>query len=274
MTRLGKTFATASLAVAVAASLAFAQEGTTQDPRLFTPGKLTVATSDPSYPPWVLNNDPSAGEGFEAALVYALAEELGFGRQDVVWVDVTFDGAIAPGPKAYDFSIQQISVTAERAAVATFSRVYYQPEKALIVMADSPLMNATSFAELREARWGVAIGTTDLTYVENILGIDNAALFNDQAAVFQAMQAGQIDATVTALPTALYVTAVQVPDARIAALLPIDEHDEGFGLLFEYENPIVPWIDEALGAILDDGTVQAIADQCLTADLNARVIAE
>src|SRR5688572_2364697 len=114
MTRLWKRLAAggaaAGIAVAMAASLAFAQEGTTQDPRLFTPGKLTVATSDPAYPPWVLNNDPAAGEGFEAALVYALATQLGFAREDVVWVDVTFDGAVAPGPKAYDFSIQQISV--------------------------------------------------------------------------------------------------------------------------------------------------------------------
>jgi polar amino acid transport system substrate-binding protein len=270
----GRLAAAAVLAVTIAAGAAFAQEGTPQDPRLFTPGKLTVSTSDPSYPPWVLNNDPAAGEGFEAALVYALAAELGFAREDVVWVDETFEEAIAPGEKDYDFSIQQISVTAERAAVATFSRVYYQPEKALIVLAGSPLENATTFADLRNARWGVAIGTTDLDYVENVLGVTNAAVYNDQAGVFQALQAGQIDATVTALPTALYVTAVQVPEAHIAALLPIDEHDEGFGLLFEYGNPIVPWIDEALTTILDNGTVQGIADQYLTGDLNARVITD
>ncbi|MCW5714445.1 MAG: amino acid ABC transporter substrate-binding protein [Bauldia sp.] len=266
--------AAAAVVVAIAAGTAIAQEGTTQDPRLFTPGKLTVSTSDPSYPPWVLNNDPAAGEGFEAALVYALAAEMGFAREDVVWVDETFEAAIAPGDKRYDFSIQQISVTAERAAVATFSRVYYQPEKALIVLAGSPLEDAATFADLRAARWGVAIGTTDLDYVENVLGITNAAVYNDQAGVFLAMQAGQIDATVTALPTALYVTAVQVPDARIAALLPIDERDEGFGLLFEYENPLVDWVDAALGALIDAGVVDEIAAQYLTGDLNARVITE
>ena len=270
---LGIAFGILALAGA-AAGIAIAQERTPQDPRLFAPGRLTVSTSNPAYPPWVLNNNPAAGEGFEAALVYALAAEMGFDRDDVVWVEATFDAAIAPGRKPYDFSIQQISVTADRAEVATFSRVYYQPDKALIVLANSPLMNATSFAELRNARWGVAIGTTDLTYVENILGITNAALYNDQAGVFQAMQAGQIDATVTALPTALYVTAVQVPEARIAAILPPDEFDEGFGLLFEYQNPIVPWIDEALTAIIDRGVVEELADRYLTADLNARVITE
>jgi polar amino acid transport system substrate-binding protein len=270
---LGIAFGILALAGA-AAGIAIAQERTAQDPRLFAPGRLTVSTSNPAYPPWVLDNNPAAGEGFEAALVYALAAEMGFDRDDVVWVEATFDGAIAPGRKPYDFSIQQISVTADRAEVATFSRVYYQPDKALIVLANSPLMNATSFAELRNARWGVAIGTTDLTYVENILGITNAALYNDQAGVFQAMQAGQIDATVTALPTALYVTAVQVPEARIAAILPPDEFDEGFGLLFEYQNPIVPWIDEALTAIIDRGVVEDLAERYLTADLNARVITE
>ncbi len=270
----GRLAAAAVLALTIATGAAIAQEGTTQDPRLFTPGKLTVSTSDPSYPPWVLNNDPAAGEGFEAALVYALAAEMGFAREDVVWVDETFEAAIAPGDKLYDFSIQQISVTAERSAVATFSRVYYQPEKALIVLAGSPLENATTFAELRAARWGVAIGTTDLDYIENVLGITNAAVYNDQAGVFLAMQAGQIDATVTALPTALFVTAVQVPDARIAALLPIDERDEGFGLLFEFENPLVDWVDEALGTLIDGGVVAEIAAQYLTGDLNARVINE
>jgi polar amino acid transport system substrate-binding protein len=262
------------LALSLVAGLAFAQERTTQDPRLFTPGKLTVSTSDPSYPPWVLDNDPAGGQGFEAALVYALAAEMGFAAADVVWVDETFEQAIAPGQKRFDFSIQQISITAERAQVATFSRVYYQPDKALIVLAGSPLMNALTFAELRNARWGVAIGTTDLDYVENVLGITNAAVYNDQAGVFQAMQAGQIDATVTALPTALYVTAVQVPEARIAAILPPDEHDEGFGLLFEYQNPLVNWVDEALTAIIDRGVVAELANRFLTADLNARVITE
>ncbi len=270
----GRGIALGLLALSLVGGLAFAQERTIQDPRLFTPGKLTVSTSDPSYPPWVLDNNPAGGQGFEAALVYALAAEMGFAPADVVWVDETFEAAIAPGEKQYDFAIQQISITAERAAVATFSRVYYQPEKALIVLAGSPLMNALTFAELRNARWGVAIGTTDLDYVENVMGITNAAVYNDQAGVFQAMQAGQIDATVTALPTALYVTAVQVPEARIAAILPPDEHDEGFGLLFEYQNPLVPWIDDALTTIINRGVVDDLARRFLTADLNARVITE
>ncbi|MBN9364828.1 MULTISPECIES: ABC transporter substrate-binding protein [unclassified Devosia] len=243
-----------------------AQEKTPNDPRLFTPGKLTVSTSEPSYPPWVLDNNPEAGEGFEAALVYALAAELGFKKEDVVWVDVTFDGAIAPGPKAYDFSIQQISVTPERAKVATFSDVYYQSDKAVIALPTSTVASAKSFADLKAARWGVAVGTTDFDYVTHVLGIDNAAVYDDQAGVFQALQGGQIDATVAALPTALYATCCQVPEAKITAILPKDPKDEGLGLLFAYENPIVPWINEGLAALKSKGVIDELAKKYLIAD--------
>lgn len=245
---------------------AWAQENTPDDPRLFAPGKLTVSTSDPSYPPWVMDSNPEAGEGFEAALVYALAAELGFERDDVEWVYVTFDGAIAPGEKEYDFSIQQISVTPERAQVATFSDVYYQSDKAVIALPDSPVAQAKSFEELRQARWGVAIGTTDNDYVTNVLGVPEPAVFDDQAGVFQALQGGQIDATIAALPTALYATAVQVPEASIVALLPKDERDEGLGLLFESDNPIVPWINEGLAALEEQGVIDELVAKYLVAD--------
>ena len=266
--------ALALLALTAMVVPALAQEKTPNDPRLFTPGKLTVSTSEPSYPPWVLNNNPEAGEGFEAALVYALAEQLGFKKEDVVWVDVTFDGAIAPGPKAYDFSIQQISVTPDRAKVATFSDVYYQSDKAVIALPSSEVAKAKSFADLKNARWGVAVGTTDFDYVTNVLGIDNAAVYDDQAGVFQALQGGQIDATIAALPTALYATAVQVPEAKITALLPKDPKDEGLGLLFAYQNPIVPWINEGLAALKQKGTIDALVQKYLVADPNIPTISK
>jgi polar amino acid transport system substrate-binding protein len=230
-----------------------AQEKTPQDQRLYTPGKLTVATSDPAYPPWVLNNAPEAGEGFESALVYALADELGFAKEDVVWVRETFEQAIAPGAKKYDFGIQQISVTDARSKIATFSQVYYQPDKALVALPEGPAEAASPFSELRSLRWGVAIGTTDLDYVEDVIGVENAAVYDDQVGVFQALQARQIDATVVAVPTALYVTAVQVPEARIVAVLPGDEHDLGHGLILEQDNPLAAWIDEGLMQVIGKG---------------------
>jgi polar amino acid transport system substrate-binding protein len=267
-------FAVALLALIAMVIPALAQEKTPNDPRLFTPGKLTVSTSEPSYPPWVLDNNPEAGEGFEAALVYALAAELGFKKEDVVWVDATFDQAIAPGPKNYDFSIQQISVTPDRAKVATFSDVYYQSDKAVIALPSSTVANAKSFADLKQARWGVTVGTTDFDYVTNVLGISDAAVYDDQAGVFQALQGGQIDATIAALPTALYATCCQVPDAKITALLPKDPNDEGLGLLFAFGNPIVPWINEGLAKLREKGTIDELVKKYLVADPNIPTISE
>lgn len=263
-----------ALAMAAGAGAAFAQEGTTDDPRLFQPGQLTVATGDVVYPPWMLNDDPAGGEGFENAMIYALAEEMGFAPENVVWVRETFDQSIAPGAKNYDFAIQQISVTEARAEVVTFSQVYFQPDKAVVALPGSPVEDATSFAELAQARWGAAIGTTDLSYLEDILGVDDALVYDDQVGVFQAMQANQIDATVVSLPTALFLTAVQVPEAEITALLPADENDLGHGLLFEYENPLVEWVDEALSAIIARGVVDDLVAQYLVADPDLPAITE
>lgn len=253
---------------------AIAEERTTMDPRLVTPGKLTVGTGDPVYPPWMMNNDPAGGEGFENGLVYELAAEMGFDDDDVVWVGQTFDQAIAPGSKPYDFAIQQISVTEARKQIVTFSQVYFQPEKAVIALPGSPLEEANSYDDLRAARWGATIGTTDNDYLVNVLGITEASIYNEQVDVFQAMGAGQIDGTLISLPTALYVTAVQVPDANIVALLPPDENDRGHGLLFEYNNPLVDWVDDALSTVIDRGVVEDLKAEYLIADPDLPLITE
>jgi polar amino acid transport system substrate-binding protein len=227
---------------------------------LYAPGVLTVATGSEVYPPWMLDNDPAGGLGFENGLVYALAAELGFVPDEVVWVGTEFFEAIAPGAKEYDFNIQQYSITAERAEVVTFSLPYYQPDKAVIALPTSPVVGATSFADLRTARWGATVGTTDLDYLENVIGIPagDIAVFNDQATVFLALAAGEIDATVAALPTALFVTAVQAPETSIVALLTKDENDNGLGLLFAKDSPLAPCVDAALERLFAAGTVDAL----------------
>ena len=242
---------------------ASALERTPEDPRLYNPGKLTVATGEPVFPPWMLDDDPAGGEGFENGLIYALAEELGFDREDVEWVRVTFDQGIAPGPKPYDFNIQQYSITGERDEFVDFSRVYYQPEKAVVALPESGISSAQTFADLREVRWGATIGTTDLDYIENVLGVEDVAVFDDQVGTFQAMLADQIDATVISLPTALFATAVQIPEATIAAILPRDQNDRGFGLVFEEGSPLVPWINAGLEAIIEAGVVADLTQEYL-----------
>lgn len=266
------------LALAAALTLgtaALAQDtGTPDDPRLIHPGFLTVGTSDPVYPPWMMNDSPESGEGFENALVYELAAEMGFSHDQVQWVRLTFDQIIAPGDKPFDFAINQISSTPARAEVVSFSQVYYQSDKAVIALPDSPVTGATSFADLRAARWGAAIGTTDLAYLESVVGVPDVAVYDDQVGVFQAMQAGQIDATVAAVPTALFATAVQIPEASITAILPPDAHDEGHALLFQHGNPLVPWVDAALGRLITAGRVQALVDTWLVADPTLPIIRE
>ena len=239
---------------------------TVDDPRLHDPGKLTVATGDPVYPPWMLNNDPASGEGFENGLVYALAEEMGFDEDDVVWVRSTFDQGIAPGEKSYDFMINQFSVTEQRAEFVDFSDVYYQPRKAVIALSDNPISNASSMDELLNADWGAMIGTTDLQYIENRIGAEDVDVFDDQAGVFQSLQGGQITATTQSVPTALYATSVQVPEAEIVAILPADPNDNGHGLAFETGNPIVPWVNDALAAVIEDGVVEDLRDEYLVPD--------
>jgi polar amino acid transport system substrate-binding protein len=245
---------------------AAALENTPSDPRLYEPGKLTVATGEPVYPPWMMDDDPAGGKGFENGMIYALAKELGFDAEDVVWVRQTFDQGIAPGEKPYDFNIQQFSVTEARREFVDFSIVYYKPEKAVVALPDSGLSAARSFADLRKVQWGATIGTTDLDYIENLIGADKVKVFNDQVGTFQALLGKQIDATVISLPTALFATAVQIPDATIAAILPHDPNDLGHGLVFEKDNPLVEWINEGLEAIIADGVIKDLTAQYLVGD--------
>lgn len=238
------------------------------------PGVLTVGTGDPVYPPWMLDDDPEGGEGFENGLVYEVADELGLEHDEVVWTSQTFEEAIAPGPKDFDFAIQQISVTEDRQEVVDFSMVYYQPDKALIALPDSDVADATSFEELREANWGATLGTTDLDYIENIIEVDDVDVFDDQTGTFQALLGGQIDATVAALPTAIYATDVQVEEAEVSALLPADANDTGHGLLFEQGNELVDCIDQALERVIDDGVVDDLVDEYLVGDADIPEISE
>jgi len=268
---------TAGALAALALGLGAAQAqdtGTPDDARLVNPGFLTVGTSDPVYPPWMMNDSPESGEGFENALIYALAAEMGFAPEQVQWVRLTFEQIIAPGDKPFDFAINQVSVTPARAEVVGFSQVYYQSDKAVIALPGSPVIGASSFADLRAARWGAAIGTTDLAYLEGVLGATNVAVYDDQVGVFQAMQAGQIDATVTAVPTALFATAVQIPEASIVAILPPDAGDEGHGLLFEHGNALIPWVDAALGRLIAAGAVQGLVNTWLVSDPSLPIITE
>lgn len=226
-------------------------------------GTLTVATGEEVYPPWVEGDDPTSGEGFESAVVYALADELGI--DTVEWTGTTFDGAIAPGEKDYDFNLQQYSITEDRLEVVDFSRGYYDVQQAIIAPADSSIVDATSLEDLKGAKLGAAIGTTSLDYAEDVIDPDSQVqVFDDNAAAKAAFDAGHIDGLVLDLPTAYYVTAVEIEDADIIGTLPTIGDTEQFGLLFEKGSPLVPCIDEALDALDDAGTLDELRDEWLS----------
>ena len=192
-------------------------------------GTLTVATGEPAFPPWVEGpdaadtgeGDPYSGEGFESALVYAVAEQLGVAEGDVEWVRTGFDEAIAPGEKDYDFNIQQFGITPERDEVVDFSDGYYDVQQVVIAAEGSPISEATSVGELADFNLGAAIGTTSLDYIDEVIQPDTeAAVFDDNAAATAAFDAGQVDGIVYDLPTAYFITAVEIPDATIVGVLP------------------------------------------------------
>ncbi len=232
---------------------------------LYEEGKLTVATGEPVFEPWMVDDDPTNGEGFESALTYALAEELGFSEDDVTWVRTGFDEAIAPGEKDYDFNIQQYSISEERDEVVDFSIGYYEVEQALVGAADSPVADAQSVDDLKSARLGAAIGTTSLDYIEDVIQPDSEAqVYNDNAAAKAAFDAGQVDGIVFDLPTAYFITAVEIPEASIVGVLPrAGDEPEELGLLFAEGSELVPCVNEALQTLHDDGTIEALEEEWL-----------
>ncbi len=237
-------------------------------PPVVNEGQLTVATGETVFPPWMGAgeddfDDPSTGTGYEGALVFALADQLGF--DTVEFVRTGFDEVIAPGDKDWDFNIQQYSITAARDEVVDFSNGYYQVEQAIIGAADSPAASATSIADLKGLRLGAAIGTTSLDYIDQVIQPDNAAqVYDDNAAAKAAFDAGQVDGIVFDLPTAYFITAVEITDASIIGVLPrTGDTPEELGMLFEDGNPFRDCVNDALAALEADGTLAALEDQWL-----------
>jgi len=237
-----------------------------------TPATLTIATGAPAYEPWVLNDKPESGEGFEAAVAYAVAKQLGYENAAVKWVRTTFDSAIAPGPKTFDFNIQQYSITDERAKVVDFSSAYYFSNQAIVSSKSSKIAGVTTIAGLKGAKLGAAVGSTSLDTVEKQLGL-KPQVFNDNAAAVSALKNGQIDGLVVDLPTAFYLSAAEVPNGIIVGQIENrDTNDKGAGLLLAKDSPITSCVTKALDAIRASGELQAIQDKWLTTSAGAPVL--
>jgi polar amino acid transport system substrate-binding protein len=237
-------------------------------------GVLSIATGEPAYYPWVIDDKPESGEGFEAAVAYAVASELGYDAAKVKWVRTTFDAAIAPGPKTFDFNLQQYSITEERSQVVDFSSPYYKSNQAIVSFKGSKLEGVTTLQGVKDsgAKLGAAVGTTSLDVIESQIGL-KASVFNDNAAAVTALKNKQIDGLVVDLPTAFYLSAVEVPKGIIVGQIDgSDAGDSGFGLLLAKSSPLTSCVTKAVDAIRANGTLQAITEKWLADSAGAPVL--
>lgn len=237
-------------------------------------GKLTIATDKPAYEPWFKDDDPAGGEGFESAVAYAVAKQLGYAKADVVWQTVPFNKAFAPGEKTFDFDINQVSISDERKKAVDFSSGYYDVRQAVVALKDSKAAKATNIAGLRDVKLGAQVGTTSLDYIDDVVRPrQEAAAFgkNDQAK--SALKNGQVDAIVVDLPTAFYITAAEVTDARIVGQF---ENSGGtpeqFGLVLDKGSALTSCVTDAVDALREDGTLARIEKQWLSDAVDAPVL--
>jgi len=233
---------------------------------LRTAGTLTVGTDTPAFEPWFVDDDPTNGQGFESAVAYEVAERLGFSADQVSWVTVPFNTSYAPGAKTFDLDINQISITPARAEVVDFSQGYYSAAQGVIALADNPVADVTSVADLAGFTLGAQTGTTSLTAIRDTIAPDTEPLvFEDTNAAKQALLNGQVDAIVADLPTAFFITAVEIPRASIIGQFEAEAgQEEEFGMLFEKDSALVPCVDAALAEMTDDGTLDALQQQWLS----------
>ena len=238
-------------------------------------GTLTIGTGNPAFSPWVENDAPESGEGFEAAVAYAVATAMGFDNANVAWVRTSFDEAVQPGAKNFDFNLQQYSITEERKQTVSFSDPYYSTNQAIVGYADSAAVGATTVEALKELKFGVQSGTTSLQFiVDNIAPTTEPYVYDDNAAAKAALEAKQIDAIVVDLPTALYISAVEIEGSTVIGQFPASDGmaPDQFGLVFDLDNPLVDCVNVALQSIKDSGELATIEQTWLSENISAPVI--
>lgn len=236
-------------------------------------GVLTIGTDSPAYEPWFKNDDPTNGEGYESAVAYAVAAELGFTPDQVVWTVAPFNTVIAPGEKAFDFDINQVSITEERKAAVDFSSGYYDVKQALITIKGSKLDGVTSLAELKDAKLGAQIGTTSYSVITDLIQpTQEIGSFDTNDVAKAALANGQIDGLIVDLPTAFYITAVELSDGVIVGQFETTSAAEQFGLVLNLGSPLTKCVSDAVDSLRADGTLAAIEAEWLSQVVSAPVI--
>ncbi|MBW8761242.1 MAG: amino acid ABC transporter substrate-binding protein [Microbacterium sp.] len=279
MPRTLRRAAAAAIAVVAAVTLAAcagtpSSSSTAADGELqtVTAGKLTIATGEPDYEPWFVDDDPSNGKGFEGAVANAVAEQLGFDSSDIEWVRTGFDAAIAPGPKDWDINIQQFSVTDERKNAVDFSSPYYTTTQAVVALNSSSSASATTIDELKKAKVGVAAGTTSYTVAKEQLGDANLSVFNTVDDVVLALQAGQIDAMITDLPGAFYITGAVVDDSTVTGQFESSDGGDEFAVVLPKGSALTKAVSDAVDALREDGTLDELQQKWLSDAVDVPVL--
>ncbi|HET6877053.1 MAG TPA: ABC transporter substrate-binding protein [Jatrophihabitans sp.] len=241
-----------------------------------TPGELTVGTDSPAYAPWFIDNNPSNGKGYESAVAYAVAKQLGYPRNKVKWVVASFNSVIAPTPKNFDFDINQVSILPSRKQAVDFSSGYYDVAQAIVALKSDKYAKAKSLADLKGAKLGAQQGTSSFDAINNVIkpaaGSISVSEFPTNIAAVQALKNGQIDGLVVDLPTGLYITAAQVHGSTIVGQLPVQGHPEQFGLVLDKGSSLTPCVSQAVDALRKNGTLATLQKRWLTTSAGAPVL--
>jgi len=247
---------------------------TPQSLKTVKPGTLTVATGKPAYEPWYTDDDPSNGKGFESAVAYAVASELGYAKDAVTWTAADFNAAIAPGDKPYDVNLQQVSITDERKQAVDFSSGYYDVAQAFVTIKSSKAAGVRTLADLAKLKLGAATGTTSYDAIVDVVKpTQQPAVFNDNDQAKLALGNGQIDALAVDLPTALYLAAAELKDGVVVGQLPTSgTAPEQFGFVLEKGSPLTSCVSQAVDALRSDGTLDTLQKQWLTDTAGAPVL--
>ncbi|MEV0090914.1 ABC transporter substrate-binding protein [Streptomyces sp. NPDC050738] len=239
-----------------------------------TAGKLTVGTDKPAYAPWFKDDSPANGEGFESAVAYAVAKQLGYAKSDVVWQTVPFNNAFSPGAKKFDFDINQISISETRKKAVDFSSGYYDVRQAVIAVKGSKAYGAKSIADLKNVKLGAQVGTTSLDLIDDtIKPAERPAVFQKNDFAKSALKNGQVDAIVVDLPTAFYITSAEVTDAKIVGQFDSAAGKaEQFGLVLDKGSKVTACVSGAVDALRKNGTLAALDKQWLSEAVDAPVL--
>ena len=239
-----------------------------KNPPLFEEGKLTVATDKPAYPPW-FKGDPQDYSGYEGDVASEVARRMDL---PIEWVVEPFNKSYAPGAKDYDFDINQITITKERERVVDFSEGYFDNAQGVLAKKDSPVANAKSISDLKDAKLGAQVGTTSLDFINETIKPDvETKVYDTTNDAKSALESGQIDAIVTDLVTTVYLRDFEIDGSKVAGQYP---RNEEFGMLFEQGNPLVGCVDQVLSKMKDDGTLKELQQKHLQDYLSVPTLKE